>query len=202
MTVQDLEGRVPNRGDHTSWSLHHAPKYDPSTGLTQIGTFYLQQNHHSRLFFFGGERKNATGTLTADDSVESDTSVKGLQEKLSTLFGLDSSALSRVVSSWSGIMGFTSDGLPLVGKLDKSVTGRVGRSEWIAAGFSGMGMSMCVLAGERLAKKILGQENVGMIPEIFEVTKERLETSLKSEISVANMEAIFSSTTRREAGVK
>ncbi|KAF2799862.1 FAD dependent oxidoreductase [Melanomma pulvis-pyrius CBS 109.77] len=202
MTVQDLEGRVPNRGDHMSWSLHHAPKFDPSTGLTQIGTFYLQQNHHSRLFFFGGERKNATETLTADDSVESNTSVEGLQEKLSTLFGLDPGVLSRVVSSWSGIMGFTSDGLPLVGKLDESVTGRAGRSEWIAAGFNGMGMSMCVLAGERLAKKILGQEDVGIIPGAFEVTKERLETSLKSEISVANMEAIFSSTIGREARAK
>ncbi|KAK6854916.1 FAD dependent oxidoreductase-domain-containing protein [Apiospora arundinis] len=73
--------------------------------------------------------------------------------------------------AWSGILGFTGDMLPLVGRLDKTVTGRAPSDvsepgsneklcgEWIAAGFAGEGMVWSWLSGMALGIMVSGREN-------------------------------------------
>ncbi|KAK8068718.1 FAD dependent oxidoreductase-domain-containing protein [Apiospora phragmitis] len=65
--------------------------------------------------------------------------------------------------AWSGILGFTRDMLPLVGRLDKTVTGRapsdVNGGEWIVAGFAGEGMVWSWLSGMALGIIVSGREN-------------------------------------------
>ncbi|KAM0544370.1 hypothetical protein ACHAPJ_011829 [Fusarium lateritium] len=191
MTVQDLGSHLPNQGHTTSWSVHCPPHFDAELGLVDSGTRYLQQNAHSGYFFFGGEKATASDTLTADDSVGNPTSAASLKQQLPELFGLDPWSESRMVSQWTGVMGYTADGWPVVGQLPETITGREGAGEWIAAGFNGMGMSMCVLSGESLAMTILGKETSDL-PDSFKVTPNRLRGSLTVDNSVRYMTELFS----------
>jgi gamma-glutamylputrescine oxidase len=56
----------------------------------------------------------------------------------------------EVVARWSGVMGFSPDGLPVVGPTAED--GRV----WVCGGFTGHGMSLGHLAGRRAAAALLG----------------------------------------------
>lgn len=74
---------------------------------------------------------------------------------------------ATVINKWSGIMGFTVDAVPLVGKVPKSISGRdpgtvQSGSEWVAAGLCGHGMAYCWLTGKAMANMVLeGEEDVG-----------------------------------------
>lgn len=93
-----------------------------------------------------------------------------LQGILPAIFS-DKGGDNRLSQSWCGIMGFTTDVLPFVGKLDPWITRRTTRkenemkdlgvspSEWIAAGFCGEGMVMAWLSGVAVALMILGLED-------------------------------------------
>lgn len=81
---------------------------------------------------------------------------------------------SVVKSMWTGIMGFTCDFMPLVGRLSPSLTKRTVKpmsegdatnegpepAEWISAGFNGTGMVTTWLSGVAVALQVLGRENV------------------------------------------
>jgi hypothetical protein len=66
----------------------------------------------------------------------------------------------KVEGAWSGIMGFTPDLLPYVGRLDSSFTERkcAEGGEWISAGFQGEGMVLAWLSGVAVALMIVGDE--------------------------------------------
>ncbi|KAF1999325.1 FAD dependent oxidoreductase [Amniculicola lignicola CBS 123094] len=183
MTVQDLGDRLPNHGQNTSWSLHSAPQ--TRSGKVDSGMCYLQQNALTGYFFIGGEKRTMEEAITSNDSEHNESSVLHLQDKLPRLFGLHPSKGDRLVSTWTGIMGYTADGLPLVGRLSSPITGRMGDGEYIAAGFNGMGMSMCILAGEAIAQMIVGGDITKWFPEAFEISTERLRERLNAGISVA-----------------
>lgn len=75
----------------------------------------------------------------------------GIARCLTDLFpGLRGKA--RVVRAWSGIMGFTADGLPLIGRYD-SAPGLT-----VAAGFNGGGFSWGVVVGLVVARLLNGEE--------------------------------------------
>ena len=67
---------------------------------------------------------------------------------------------ARVVRSWSGIMGFTADGLPLVGRYDPAP------GLTIAAGVNGGGFSWGAIVGKVIARLLNGEE-VGFDLEPF-----------------------------------
>lgn len=73
-------------------------------------------------------------------------------------------------------MGFTADGLPLVGNLTGEYTGRTGSNEWIAAGFNGHGMDKCWLTGQALAAMVLGEDAPLWFPTSYLVGEERLRS--------------------------
>lgn len=102
-----------------------------------------------------------------------------------------------VKSMWTGIMGFSVDMLPWVGKLPSSLTGRKSingkliseteenkSAEWIAAGFSGEGMVNAWLCGEALATMILSNNNIApeWFPEQMGISGKRLNHSLLSKL--------------------
>lgn len=83
-------------------------------------------------------------------------------------------------SMWTGIMGFTIDALPFVGRLDSMFSKRkvrdgrgsdgvstsVAPGEWIAAGYNGEGMVNGWLCGVTVALMILGQEDEERIASV------------------------------------
>ena len=94
-------------------------------------------------------------------------------------------------------MGFTSDENPLVGRLPPSIMSREGNGEWIAAGFNGMGLSLCVASGEALAYLMLGRNVSDWLPEAFNVSEARLHNTLNTEKSVEDVKQLYGGKDKR-----
>ncbi|KAJ5584012.1 FAD dependent oxidoreductase [Penicillium hispanicum] len=178
MTVQDPGDAVSNQGTSVSWGFHYPVTYDPKTGRTSHGLYYLGQSANSGYFYFGGENATADDTISADDSFVGKYSVTHLQSVLPEFFGKSCTPPWRLVSSWSGIMGFSSDGLPVVGRLPSALTGRSGQGEWIAAAFNGYGMANCLMSGEALGLMLLGESVSDWLPDAYGLNEKRLRDLL------------------------
>ncbi|KUL83434.1 hypothetical protein ZTR_10961 [Talaromyces verruculosus] len=188
MTVQDLTATpsISNRGSTTSWAIHYTPYYDTATDTFADGLIYGIQNAKTGWHFFGGEKSLLEQLLSSDDATLSQSSVQFLQESLDSLFGLHEPTRT-LVGAWSGIMGFTADALPLVGKLPPTITSRDGHGEWFAGGYNGYGMPTAWLAGESLGLMILGHPPREDLPEVFLISEERLRERLTVERSLKTL---------------
>jgi glycine/D-amino acid oxidase-like deaminating enzyme len=110
----------------------------------------------------------------------------------------------RLVQGWSGVMAFTPDMLPYVGKLDPRTTGRhigskskastpqsnIAPGEWIAGGYCGDGMVNAWLSGVAVALMIMGEDEdvpkspgipggrpVDWLPKAFKPDYHRIKSS-------------------------
>lgn len=179
MTVQSCPD-LSNMGDKRSWGWSHSSHIDPETQIVALGLYYLAQNAITGGFFLGGERTRLTELLSADDSRLNDLALDNLASLLPEKFkGKISKPVVR--SAWSGVMGYTADGLPLASRVPGSISGRDGQGEWIAAGFNGYGMANCWLTGKAVAKMLLGQDVSAWLPEAYVLNEERLRDSLLVE---------------------
>ncbi|MCC6791029.1 MAG: FAD-binding oxidoreductase [Thermomicrobiales bacterium] len=77
--------------------------------------------------------------------------LSGIASTLTTLFPALKEV--RVVRMWAGIMGFTADGLPLIGRM-ASQPGLT-----LAAGFNGGGFSWAAMVGKLIAAELTGQSH-------------------------------------------
>ncbi|KAL6229147.1 FAD dependent oxidoreductase-domain-containing protein [Aspergillus navahoensis] len=78
---------------------------------------------------------------------------------------------------WTGIMGYSSDSLPHIGRVPGE------ENQWILAGFTGHGMPQVFLAAEGVARMVihrLGYTETGL-PRLFETSKQRLEGKRRKE---------------------
>ncbi|KAJ5219542.1 FAD dependent oxidoreductase [Penicillium chermesinum] len=185
MTVQDPGNSVPNQGQHLSWGFHYPPTYDPTTKESGYGLYYLGQSAKTGYFYFGGENTRIEDAVSADDSFVGSNSVLHLQSVLPKFFGQRPGSQWKLVSSWSGIMGFSADGLPLIGRLSSSLTGRNGKGEWIAAAFNGYGMANCLMCGDALVSMILGEGSNEWLPGAYELSESRLQNTLATSESIS-----------------
>jgi glycine/D-amino acid oxidase-like deaminating enzyme len=153
-------------------------RYDPTDQTISYGLYYITQNAHTGDLFIGGECSEIDGIISSDDTCMSKTSSAKLRSVLPSIFakGWDHPDTPEVRSMWSGIMGFTPDGVPWVGKLPSLITGREGDGEWVAAGFNGYGMPLCWGCGEAVAKQVLGMDVSDWFPESFSVSLDRLNS--------------------------
>lgn len=187
MTVQRMpDATVPALGNERSWIVRHGKGFD-----------YMTQNGVSGEYFLGGGTFQGGNAGLDDignpsDAEENFLSRCHLRGVLASLFepGVGNGSHSpneedgpggpKLQHSWSGIMGFSSDGLPWIGKLPASISGRQpidGKQartygEWIAAGFCGSGMVYCWLSGKALASMITNKE-ADWLPKDFLPTAER-----------------------------
>ncbi|KAM0664991.1 hypothetical protein ACQRIU_006144 [Beauveria bassiana] len=190
MSVQKATPEFGHDGHKLTWSMVNKRVYEPDTDVLEAGTYYAQQDPITGDVFMGGEKTNARDFFVADD-----TAVNAhCQDNFTTLlpryfvkgWSNDSSREPgpEIRATWTGIMGFTGDRLPLVGRLPASATQRGGSGgddddryggEWIAAGFNGYGMSLCWACGEAVARMVLGQDVDDFLPAALAVTRERIE---------------------------
>lgn len=176
MSTQSIAPNLPNHGARHSWSIYHEPKFDPATGTFTFGLYYMTQNAKTGDFFFGGEKQRLEEILISDDTVVPTLPSQNLTSLMASTF---KSATGEPLKSnprriWSGIMGFTPDGMPMVGRLGQRLTGRPGDKEWAAVGFNGYGMDKCWLVGELLGAMIAGEDVTGRLPALYQITEERL----------------------------
>lgn len=74
----------------------------------------------------------------------------------------------NVKQSWSGILGFTRDGLPLVGRAPRTAR------QWVCAGFCGLGMIRAWRSADALAHLIVRQSVPRDFPTSMLITDKRL----------------------------
>jgi glycine/D-amino acid oxidase-like deaminating enzyme len=181
MTVQELPSKVENHGADRSWAVIGKTHYDQSANLIDTGLLYLTQNPKSGYFFLGGDRAAPSDLSSPDDTQISSSGLQYLQEALPPTFcgpevNGKCSSQTKLISAWSGIMGFTADGLPMVGRLSNALTERTGNGEYLAAGYNGYGMPTCWLAGETVASIALGKQKAEYFPDAYLLTEERSRT--------------------------
>ncbi|OGM46554.1 hypothetical protein ABOM_004603 [Aspergillus bombycis] len=188
MTVQDAGSIMLNRGGDLSWGFHYPVIYDKESRRYAAGLYYLMQNTKTGCFFFGGEDTRIEHCLSSDDSQVEEGSIRHLQEKLPHFLGYDGAEQWRLASGWSGIMGFSADGLPVVGRAETSMTGRQGEGEYVAAAFNGYGMANCLLAGEALAKIMIGKDVSAWLPKAYGIHETRLKEPLTLDHAIESFE--------------
>jgi len=113
------------------------------------GFYYLRQMPDGRLFLGGARHRHLDAEVGYDD-LTTDAVQRDLEAYLDTHFPLVGER--KIERRWSGTMGFSPDGLPVVGALPDA-PGSV-----FAAGFTGHGMALSVRFGLLLARLALGHD--------------------------------------------
>lgn len=175
MSTQAAGKGFPNKGSSLSWNYVGKSIIDPETGIWSYTLYYITQDPESGDIYIGGEKQKAEEVFVSDDTVLPPIPAQNLATILPSIFreGWNDTA-PDVKKMWSGIMGFTADGLPLVGNLSEKATGRAGKDEWIAAGYSGHGMDKSWLTGESLAGMVSGKGIPVGFPQAYLLSDERL----------------------------
>ncbi|MBO6576319.1 MAG: FAD-binding oxidoreductase [Rhodothermales bacterium] len=121
------------------------PARIPAPVYSHEGYYYLRSDYDGRVLVGGARHRHRT----EEAGFLEGTSVK-LQADLEAYAHahFPSLAGAEVVRRWSGIMGFSPDGLPVVGP--------VGDGIWMATGFTGHGMAYGFRAGQLLARGLTG----------------------------------------------
>jgi len=84
-------------------------------------------------------------------------------------FAVPNSA-QHITHAWSGILGFTEDTMPFVGRLPFPRRSH----QWVCGGYHGLGMVKAFRAGEMVAQLIMGKDLDSSYPRSFLVNKARL----------------------------
>jgi len=187
----------PTRGHMTAQlppkSLSHPPLDRTYSFIYEDGKFdyFIQQPAYdgSKLMLGGGYHQDPHPT-TFNDAQVSETSQEYLQHQLPKVFhweGEDNSS-ARVHTRWTGIMGFSEDGFPWVGKLVDNLGG--GEGQFVCAGYTGegttciwillsIGMPNALLCAETVAYMVLGKEPPNYFPRSYLLTEARYKKALE-----------------------
>jgi glycine/D-amino acid oxidase-like deaminating enzyme len=164
MTLQSAPSSFPQVGDKHSWTLHYSPGFD----------YMIQSPLPPGEIYLGGGSLKAllSGNVETDDldvgnvrdDQQSEEALKALQSVMEDRF--ENGRGATMLNKWTGIMGYSVDGIPIVGRVPYSISSRnpgAARSqEWVAAGFCGHGMAYCWLTGKAVAEMVLtDNENIG-----------------------------------------
>jgi len=132
--------------------LNHSPV--PYCGYSDYGYMYYRSTFDGRFLLGGGRKQHQREENdTAEDRLNPKVQAF-LDRYLATYFP---DVQAPVAHRWSGIMGFSCDGLPLVGALPGKP--RVG----FAVGFTGHGLALAAAAAERAVDKLLNGVSAGAV---------------------------------------
>lgn len=194
MSAQTPGTKFKAQGESRSWIIHYAEGFDY---LTQLP---VSENDSNGEMMLGGGIIPGTKSGLAEVGVRTDDTLNArikahLSGALRALFQEDAWGAvpePMMKSMWTGIMGFSADDFPWVGRLPQLATHRrqssVGdqtNDEWIAAGFTGEGMVHAWLCGKAVAQMMQRgsrgeqqsrkQDTESWFPESFLVSDERIK---------------------------
>ncbi|KAI1380455.1 FAD dependent oxidoreductase [Hypoxylon crocopeplum] len=121
---------------------------------------------------------------TTDDTAFDDVILHSLQESLPKYFGDNWGAddpEGRIRKAWTGIMGYSPDGFPLVGEMPGE------KDLWVSSSFQGHGMVLCWMCGRALVAMMDGrpgsdEELNSWFPEVYRITKERMRLNFHGRL--------------------
>lgn len=123
-------------------------------GYSDYGYMYYRMTFDNRLLIGGGRKQNVPLEHDTSDDRATDPVQRVLTDYLHTRFPEVTQPVAR---RWAGIMGFTPDGLPLVGTLpDKPAVG-------FAVGFNGHGLALGAGTAERAIDLLLNGTHPGAL---------------------------------------
>ena len=124
-------------------------------GLELHASYYVNRGHEylrqtpDGTIVVGGMR----GRFVQEERTSEDETTGELQAALEVfaadVLGRNAGSL-RVTDRWAGTMGFTEDGLPIIGAVDPDAI------VWVCAGFNGHGMSLARCCARACAREMLG----------------------------------------------
>lgn len=132
--------------------LDHVPV--PYCGYSDYGYMYYRSTFDGR-FLLGGGRKQYQQEENNTSEDRLNPKVQAFLDRYLAKYFPDVTA--PVAHRWSGIMGFSCDGLPLVGTLPGKP--RVG----FAVGFTGHGLALAAATAERAVDKLLNGVSAGAV---------------------------------------
>ena len=164
----------------------------PATAEWQVGGFSVDSEVGARELYgirrpdgrlcFGGARALEPGAAVGSNDDTSTSEVLGaylrrfLAEAFPHAIGADGEAGEEALSveaEWTGVLGFTQDGRPLVGR----VPGRP--NVFVAAGFNGHGMPQCFGVGKGIAQMIEEKDQEGAPAPVRDHAPEDLHPFLR-----------------------
>jgi glycine/D-amino acid oxidase-like deaminating enzyme len=119
---------------------------------------------------------------TTDDSTVNEGISEYLRETTGRYFGPDwgeDDPEGRVRSEWTGIMGFSPDGFPLVGELPGE------QGLWASCSFQGHGMVLCWMCARALVEMMEGRDGEELrewFPDAFRITEARLAQKFQGRL--------------------
>ncbi|KAJ6442432.1 FAD dependent oxidoreductase [Purpureocillium lavendulum] len=164
MTAQRPGSSFPRCHGNRSWSIISSPGFDYITQRPDMPT-----GEPGDVMAGGGlfnSREQGLDQLGVwDDSRVDAFPVMHVRGSMATVFEPRWGSGSSVEKTWTGVMGFTGDMMPLVGRLPGQKPPPAKDSgEWIAAGFNGEGMVWAWLCGTAVGIMILGKEDEDLQP--------------------------------------
>ncbi|KAF4984527.1 hypothetical protein FZEAL_303 [Fusarium zealandicum] len=142
------ESFPPSHGER-SWSVIYSPGFDYVTQRPD-GKDGMPGDLMIGGGFFRSRQQGLDHIGVWDDSQVHALPLMHIRGVMPAVFEPQWSSGSSLVKAWTGILGFTGDFMPLVG--------RVKEGEWAAVGFNGEGMVWAWLCGTALAVMVLGRE--------------------------------------------
>lgn len=174
ITAQRPGNKLPQTGLPTTFS------YIYEKGYEYMITRPAGSKHEGDFVIGGGLTKtddDGAGEYgQTDDTVLNDDIVKYLTECTTTYFGPENWGSDhkegRIRHAWSGIMGYSADGYPLVGPMPDE------GGLFIDASFQGHGMVLCFLCAKAVTAMILGKEAEAKLqdwfPNCYRVSQRRI----------------------------
>ncbi|MCJ1475650.1 hypothetical protein MMC13_004313 [Lambiella insularis] len=180
MTGQRPGNGMPVKGLATTYSFIYTDGYEYMIPRPQGSAFA------GDIMIGGGLTKGAAEGLfeygTTDDTTMDPIIARYVQTCAREYFGSnwgEDHPDGRIRKAWSGIMGYSADGFPLVGPMP-------GRKDlFIAASFQGSGMVLCLLAAKALTRMMCGNDTEELdewFPKAFYISEERLKHKFQGRL--------------------
>lgn len=183
VTAQRQGKNMPKEGLPTTYSFIYEKGYD----------YMIQRPKGSQFegdIVIGGALAKATSEGleeygTTDDTTCDDVTMRSLQNGPPQYFGANWGAddsEGRVRKAWTGIMGFSPDGFPLVGEMPGE------KNLWVSCGFQGHGMVLCWMCARAVVAMMKDGPNSEeklntWFPEIYRITEERMRLTFHGRLS-------------------
>lgn len=179
MTAQRPGSVLPKKGLATTYSFIYSDGYEYMIPRPQGSIFA------GDIMIGGGATKGTDEGIyeygntddTTTDAVILDYVENSAAERFGPNWGHDHPE-GRLRRAWTGIMGYSSDGFPLVGQMP-------GEDDlYIAASFQGLGMVLCFESARALFE-IMNQDDEELdqwFPKVFRVTHERMKRKFRGRL--------------------
>lgn len=179
MTAQRPGSGLPKNGLPTTYSFIYDDGYEYMIPRPQGSIFA------GDIMIGGGVTKGRDEGIceygTTDDTTTDDLILKYVENSAAERFGSNwghDNPEGRLRKAWTGIMGYSSDGFPLIGKVPGE------HDLYIAASFQGSGMVLCFESARALFE-IMNKDNNALnqwFPKAFRITPERMKHKFRGRL--------------------